>query len=288
MSQFQTTLRRALGSCALAVLLAATASAAPQAEGSFDRTLNVRGTPDITVQTGAGNVTVVPGSDAIVRIQATLRSRRGDAADRIRRIEQNPPIEQNGSTIVIGRFTDRDLTRNVSISYELTVPSSARVKGTSGSGNVHIENVRGPVTAMTGSGNVELIRTGGEIRASTGSGAIDIDSTGGSVQASTGSGTIRVAGVAGTLDVSTGSGNIRGAGSQRGDWALSTGSGNITVDLPDDGAFTLDAHTGSGSIDSDQPITASGRFRRDTLRGDVRGGGPLLKVRTGSGSISIQ
>ena len=39
---------------------------------------------------------------------------------RVRRIEANPPIEQNGNSIRIGQMRDDDLYRNVSISYEVT------------------------------------------------------------------------------------------------------------------------------------------------------------------------
>jgi DUF4097 and DUF4098 domain-containing protein YvlB len=282
--------RRALALGAATLLLTSLADAAPQTQGSFERSLTVGNTPNITVQTGAGNITVTPGTDSTVRIHGMLASSRfasSDVAERIRRIEQNPPIEQRGSTIVVGRFADRDVARNISISYELTVPANTQVKSTAGSGNVRIESIGGPVTASTGSGNVTVLRTGGEIAVTTGSGGVEIDSTGGSVRASTGSGTIHVTGVSGSLSASTGSGNIRGTGTPRGAWELSTGSGNIDLDLPDNGAFTLDAHTGSGSIDTTQPITLSGRIDRATLRGAVRGGGPLVKIRTGSGSIRL-
>jgi len=44
-------------------------------------------------------------------------------AREVRMIEQDPPVKQNGNSITIGHIDDRELRRNVSISYEVTVPS---------------------------------------------------------------------------------------------------------------------------------------------------------------------
>jgi DUF4097 and DUF4098 domain-containing protein YvlB len=94
--------------------------------------------------------------------------------------------------------------------------------------------------------------------------------------------------VRGPLKVETGSGDIRVEGTQTGDWKLEAGSGAINVRLPADAAFDFYAHTGSGHIDTEHPITMTGSLNRHELRGQVRGGGPLLQARTGSGNINIQ
>ena len=73
-----------------------------------------------------------------------------------------------------------------------------------------------------------------------------------------------------------------------GEWDLRASSGTITVELPKDSAFELDARTSSGKIDSSHPITVSGQVRKNTLRGTVRGGGPTLALRTSSGSIRVR
>jgi len=87
--------------------------------------------------------------------------------------------------------------------------------------------------------------------------------------------------------VRTGSGDIRAAGEPTGDWTLEAGSGGITVQLPAETGFDLDAHTSSGEIHSDLPITMQGSIGRGELRGKVKGGGTRLELRTGSGDISI-
>jgi hypothetical protein len=78
------------------------------------------------------------------------------------------------------------------------------------------------------------------------------------------------------------------AGDLSGDWDLSATSGSVTVDLPASQGFELDARTSSGRIDVNAPLTVSGSIDRRSLRGTVRGGGPLLHVRTASGGISVR
>ena len=69
------------------------------------------------------------------------------------------------------------------------------------------------------------------------------------------------------------------------------GSGNVRVKLPSNAAFDADISTSSGSVDVGEPVemTVQGRIGepQKSIRGKVHGGGPLLRVRTGSGDIHI-
>jgi DUF4097 and DUF4098 domain-containing protein YvlB len=66
-----------------------------------------------------------------------------------------------------------------------------------------------------------------------------------------------------------------------------TGSGSVT--LTTGGAhFSLDASTGSGGVHSDPPITTHGSLEKHHVMGDINGGGPTVRVETGSGDIRIK
>jgi DUF4097 and DUF4098 domain-containing protein YvlB len=284
---------------------------ASDVEGSFDRTLKVTGTAELEVTTGSGNISVRQGAAGTIHVIGHIKAHSGwfdakDAESKVRALEANPPIEQRGDSVRIGHISDPQLQRDISISYELEVPPDTRLHAQTGSGNETISGVIGPLHLATGSGNV-AVSGGKEVRANTGSGEIRLASIDGNVFASAGSGNVRVeqssltdvrlstgsgdvtaSGVRGPLRVSTGSGNIRVEGIQTGEWRLEAGSGTINVRLPADAAFDFYAHTGSGHIDSQHPITMTGSLNRHELRGKVRGGGPLLQARTGSGNISIQ
>jgi hypothetical protein len=301
-------------------------------QGSFERTLGVSGPPEIEVSTGSGRIEVTPGRDGQIEVRGQVRasedwggSRRNPLSreERVRRIEANPPIEQTGNVIRIGRIDDEDLRDGISISYTLTVPADASLQSKTGSGSHRIEGVRGKVQASTGSGSI-VAREVGSLLASSGSGSIDVERVDGSVRLNTGSGRIQATGVGGPIAAKSGSGGIEVAqsgsgdvevssssgsvqirgvrgplrasttsgglhveGEPGGDWELSAASGGIRIDVPAGSGFHLDATTSSGSIDVGMPLTMSTSGRR-ALRGTVGGGGSRLRVRTSSGNIDIE
>ncbi|MGD0368013.1 MAG: DUF4097 family beta strand repeat-containing protein, partial [Acidobacteriaceae bacterium] len=83
-----------------------------------------------------------------------------------------------------------------------------------------------------------------------------------------------------------GSGDIEIGGHPSSDWKLETGSGSVTLTVGN-AHFSLDASTGSGTVHSDPPITTHGALERHHIQGDVNGGGPTVRVETGSGDIRI-
>jgi hypothetical protein len=316
----------------VAILLAATLSVrAHGAEGSFERTLAVTGPVELEVSTGSGHINVRAGDSSNVRINGTIKAGKswhldeGEAERKVHYLESNPPIEQHGNFIRIGRIEDHELSHNISVSYDVVVPAGTRLRSQTGSGSQSVEGLQGPVRASTGSGSVKVEKIGDEVRAETGSGDVEVDSVKGATHASTGSGSIRASGIGssfvastgsgnikleqigpgdgkvetgsgsielqnvrGALRVRTGSGNITAQGEPTGEWSLHTGSGRILVHLPSGAAFELNAHTSSGHISTDHPITVQGTIGRGDLRGKVRGGGPLLELETGSGNIQIE
>lgn len=304
---------RTLWIAAVALALDGSYAAAQQADGSFTRQLDVSTPLELEVATGSGSITVREGAGGRAEIQGRITIHRNfarsaaDADELVRRFEAEPPVELEGNRLRVGYVEDDEYRRNVSMSYEITVPADTRVNARSGSGALNVSGVGGPINVSTGSGGITLGAIGGTVAARTGSGSIEatgiagsfeahtgsgsvsvVQSAAGDVVVSTGSGSAEVSGVEGALRVRTGSGSVRVDGTQRGAWELQTGSGGIVVRLPDDAAFDLDAHAGSGQVHTDHPVAVVGRVTRGRLAGEVRGGGPLLQARTGSGGIRIE
>jgi hypothetical protein len=242
-------------------------------DGTFERTLTVTGPIDLDVRTGSGEIQIRPGPGNSVRIAARVRAEStigGAAAEqRVAQIQANPPIEQTGNSIRIGVTHNDPLYRNVQISYEVTVPAQTKVAARSGSGNIGIALTAEAVDARTGSGDINVLGASG------------------SFEAHTGSGNVRVGRVAGALKASTGSGNIEAGQAAPQEVEMRTGSGDVSLGMADEAAFTVNVHTGSGSIRTTHPITLNGSHGRNRLEGTVRGGGPTVFIRTGSGSVSI-
>ena len=296
---------------ALVVLCASTAAFASTPQGTFEKTLQVSGPVDLEVFTHSGDVTVRAGSSGSIFIRGKIyvgdRWFGGRRDDDVHAIEQNPPIHQSGNSVHI----DYVNYHNISVDYEITVPADTTIRSHTGSGDQILEGTRGNADVQTGSGDVKLSNLTGEIHLQTGSGDVRARSIAGAVHGGTGSGNIEIEETAsGDIDLHTGSGNVtaRGInggfhgetgsgdvtaeGTQTGTWEIRTGSGNVHVRLPGNAAFEADISTSSGSVDVGAPIemTVQGRIGdvHKSVHGKVRGGGPLLRVRTGSGDIHIE
>jgi hypothetical protein len=300
-----------LALAAALVVLFTSAAFASSPQGSFEKTLTVNGPVDLEVFTHSGDVTVRAGSSGSVFIRGKIfvgdRWFGGSRESDVHAIEQNPPIKQNGNSVHID-YVDY---RNISIDYEITVPADTTVRSRSGSGDQTIDGTKGNADIQTGSGDIKLssltgdihVQTGsGDVRAhsiaggvhgGTGSGDVEIEETGsGDIDLHTGSGNVTARGVHGGFRGETGSGDITAEGTQTSDWDIHTGSGTVHVRLPGNAAFDADISTSSGSVDVNAPVetTVQGRLQenRKSIRGKVRGGGPVLRVRTGSGDIHVE
>jgi len=300
-------------SSAIAAALLVTVPALVSAQSlTFEKTVTVGASPSLDVSTGSGSVTVQGGAGNAMVIKGTVKVRTGsnvpsNAADLAQRLVANPPITQSGDAVTVGKILDEDTRRAVSVSYQITVPGATAVQANSGSGSVSVTGVSGAVKANSGSGSVVAAGIGGYVELRTGSGNISLKdggkgaslSTGsgsieatlsgeGDVKANTGSGNITLTGVVGLLTASTGSGSIGVSGKPTGDWKVSAASGNVSVDVPEGQGFSLDASTGSGSLDITPPLTVQGRIDRRRVQGTVHGGGPMLRLSTASGSIAVK
>ncbi|HWA96620.1 MAG TPA: DUF4097 family beta strand repeat-containing protein [Terracidiphilus sp.] len=271
---------------ALALLaVAALALPALGSEATFQRNLSVNGRVDLSVGTGSGNVHITRGSGNQVHIFGKVHSSWGSNEDRVREIAANPPIEQTGNIIRIGR--QHQNYHNISIDYEIQAPADSFLEASSGSGDIKDEGVGSNAKLSTGSGNIHATGLTDGFVANTGSGDIYIDGTGsGDFKAQTGSGNIELRGINGGLRAGTGSGDIKITGNPTSNWKLETGSGNIEF-WSGTSSFTLDASTGSGTVHTEREMLMNGSVSRHHVTGKVNGGGPTVRIETGSGDVRI-
>src|SRR3984957_1829286 len=296
---------------AVAVLLASAAAFASSPQGTFEKSFQVTGPVDLEVLTRSGDVTIRSGPAGSVFIRGKIfvsdRWLMGRRQGDVDAIMQHPPLRQEGNSIHVDYVNEHD----ISVDYEITVPADTTLRARSGSGDQTIEGTHGNADLQTGSGDMKLANLTGEIRLQTGSGNvgahelagptrggagsgdIEVEETGqGDIDLHTGSGNVTVRGIQGAFRAEAGSGDITAEGTQAGAWEIRTGSGNVHVRLPANAAFDADISTSSGTLDVDAPITMTVQGRVQTTRkqitGKVRGGGPLLTLRTGSGDIHIK
>src|ERR1700691_3969584 len=256
--------------CAAAIL--------PAHADDWSKTYNLTGQPDLRVETSDANIHVSTWDQNTIEAKVTTtRYRIGD--DGIR-IEEH----QTGNQVEI------DVRYPHNHGFGITVDW-----GNHGSHRVDIE-VRMPregrVDLHTGDGKIELGNFKGEMQLHSGDGSQELDGVDGKLRATTGDGHIRANGRFDELDLKTGDGRVEaralaGSALARG-WRLETGDGTVTLEVPENLAADVDLHTGDGHIDLDLPVTTEGKIREGEVHGKLNGGGNLLVIHTGDGSIRLR
>ncbi|MGA7832665.1 MAG: DUF4097 family beta strand repeat-containing protein [Terracidiphilus sp.] len=268
-----------------AAALALAALPALGAEATFERTLSASGHVELSVATGSGNIHIARGADSQVHIFGRVKSGWGGSEERVKEIAAHPPIEQTGNIIRIGGHNEN--LHNISIDYEIQAPENAFLEAASGSGDITVDGVGENAKISTGSGNIRAIGLHGGFSVGSGSGNIEAEQTGeGYVKASTGSGNLELRNLRGGLRAGTGSGDIEVSGVPTGDWKLVAGSGNIDLGTGN-AAITLEASTGSGNIHTNHEMMTNGSSDHHHVSGKINGGGPAVRVETGSGDIRV-
>jgi hypothetical protein len=220
-------------------------------------------TVEIKGVNGAIEATAADGDE--VEVTANKRGRRSDPGSV--RIEA---IEHAGGVTVCAVYPDVDGRRN-----ECRPGEAGRMSTRDNDVNVYftVRIPRGVTFApRTVNGDVEATDLEGDVDARTVNGSVQV-STSGHAQAQTVNGSIRAR--AGRADWT-------------GDAEFKTVNGSITVTLPSSTAADVRAETVNGEIETDFPLTVTGRFSRRRLSGTIGGGGRALELETVNGSIHLR
>jgi len=270
---------------ALAAALALATLPSLAAEATFTRTLTVSGAIELTVSTGAGSIHLSQGPAGRIQIFGRVHSFWGGDPSMVQQIADHPPIEQTGGIVRIGQ--DRGSLHNIAIDYEIQAPANAFLDATTGAGSLTDDGVGQNARLHTGSGSIHVNGLSGSFSLETGSGSIFASQSGeGDVRAHTGSGAIDLHNIHGGLRADSGAGSIHVAGTPDAPWHLQTGAGSIEF-WSGGASLDIDAETGFGSIRCDRSISTDQSGRRHHLEGKLGGGGPMVRLETGAGSIHI-
>ncbi|MBB5824875.1 DUF4097 family beta strand repeat-containing protein [Micromonospora carbonacea] len=189
----------------------------------------------VTVLPGSGDVTVVgSGPAGQVRIKRVLRYH-GD--------QPGARYEIRGDELVL----DSDCGDRCSISYEVTAPEGIAVNGETGSGNVVLSRV-GVVDVRLGSGNLEITRATGPVRAETDSGNVEVDDVRGPATLRAGSGNVTGSRLGGQVDAETDSGDVTVELSAPASVRAHAGSGDVQVVVPA-GRYRVRSDVGTGETE---------------------------------------
>jgi DUF4097 and DUF4098 domain-containing protein YvlB len=229
----------------------------------------ITGKPELHISAGDASVTVeAGGNDAI---DANITSRGWGIGDGGVRITEH----QNGNRVEIDIKVPQTHFSfgNKSINVEVRVPRELLADIHTGDGSIKLQDLAGDIRADTGDGTIEANGLDGNLDAHTGDGNVHIHGRFDSLKLHTQDGSV-------TLDVMKGS-------RVNADWRVQTGDGSVSMRLPKDLNANLELHTGDGRIQMDLPLTVTGVQSEHGVQGKLNGGGALVLVRTGDGSISV-
>ncbi|MYC76853.1 DUF4097 domain-containing protein [Candidatus Poribacteria bacterium] len=197
----------------------------------------------------------------------------------------------SGGSLRLGNITSTVWGRTSGGSIKLTSCGSPVDLKTSG-GSIEVVDVAGDVQAQTSGGSLRFGDITGSIWGKTSGGSIKVASCSGGADVQTSGGGIRLQSVGGDVNAKTSGGNIHAVmKTQLQDaCSLRTSGGGITVTLIPDIAIDVDAETHGGHVSTDFAVASviQGKVPKNKLKGNINGGGPLLKLHTSGGNIHLQ
>lgn len=254
------------------VILAAAICALPAAAEQWSKTYTISNAPDLRVETTDANIHVDTWDQK--SIQATITSTRYKFGPGGLTVEEH----QTGDTVEINLHFPHDVQffnfgwNRVEI--QIHMPRKGRVSLHTGDGKIELADFTGEMNLSSGDGSEEIHQVTGSLRATTGDGHINADGRFDELNVKTGDGRLDVLATAGSKVAE--------------EWMLQTGDGSVSLALPQNFSADLHLHTGDGHIDVNVPITTEGRVNGNDLQGKMNGGGNMISIQTGDGSINLR
>jgi DUF4097 and DUF4098 domain-containing protein YvlB len=278
---------------------------------SGDFVVNVpRDMDEVKIETDGGNVSTTG-------ITGRVDAQSGGGGIRIDDIGGTVNAETGGGSIDVGNVGS-DVSLHTGGGSIKVNSAKGKIEAESGGGSVTIVSCSQGAVLDTGGGSIQVERCAGRVKATTGGGSIDLGDVGGTAEMETGGGSIRLSSAKGPVRAETGGGSIElngvpsaraetGAGGivakfiasngERSDSELETSVGDITVYLAPNLNISVRASIEAAnghSIRSDfsdiRITTEGGDYGPQTVsaEGNLNGGGPVLKVHTTTGDITIR
>jgi DUF4097 and DUF4098 domain-containing protein YvlB len=254
----------------------------------------------ITVDTSNGDVTIhrSGGESAMIDLHSNFGS------ITVRQVTAKELIldSSNGTLDLKDVTVGSDLTLNTrfgKINLDGGWAQSLTVEGQNGDITVNDVHLDGALDLSTNFGQVSVARTEArEYKIETHNGDIELDDGHGSLWLHSGFGDISVEDTQDArLDLKSENGKVSFAGSlsSEADHVVESDFGAVSLRLPSNTAFTLDASTNFGNIRCEFDVLVrggneeeEGRASGDDLRGTINGGGPKLRIKTRNGDITIE
>lgn len=280
-------------------VIAASAAAAQDTVFTWSKTLPPGGR--LAIRNYSGLIDVRPGSSDRIEIRVTTRTEVRAQAKKLSfdvREQSADDVEIctvfGGLNVCDGEelFGDNRDGR-IKVRYTIDLPKGMRFRASTGSGDIIVMQSVAGLDLNTGSGDIVVRESESGVTAiTTGSGDVTVAAANGPVRASTGNGDVLVMTSVGPVDASSGNGSVdvqMGSMPDNASMSISSGNGKVKVTLPGDFSGQLDASTGNGDVKSEFNVRGSSGRSDSRLRGAIgNGNGPLVRIHSGNGSLTIR
>jgi hypothetical protein len=282
----------------LGVLFALLAGLSTSAEAeTWNKSFPAGDHPRVHVITSDARVEVVarPGKTVDAHVELTGRVVGlyfGKVSPKVK-LEQRPDGAIDIEARLVGSSAGIVVGSSQHLAVDVSVPPDCDLEIETSDGAIQVSGVRGKIDIGSSDGKVTLQEVRGEIRLHTSDGQVTAEGLDGQLTGTTSDGTMRVSGRFDNLELETSDGHLY-VEVERGsrladDWSLSTSDGGLDLTIPSEIKATLDARVRDGHLDLDHlPIRDFDDYSHHDVRLDLNGGGPVLRVRSGDGSVKIR
>ena len=250
------------------------------------------GPTHVVVQVFNGNIDVITGNDSNIKIDVDKRGG-GNSQDAAQADIKNVAVTmtKTGSTInVVANRTDKRVDiGNSGASASLKVPAGTLLELHTSNGKVTLAGPVGDVVVTTSNGGIDVKGAGGQLNLTTSNGGITVNGGTGQLLLETSNGGLDITSDNAVVTARSSNGSITFTGSlAKGNQSFRTDNSSITLNLPANASFSVNADTSNGKIRSDFKVTSS-NFSDILLQGTV-GANPQtsISLHTSNGNIDIK
>ena len=258
----------------------------PAMEGArADLTITLPATAATTVMANRGDVKITA-----IKAPVTITANHGDVELSAITGDITTRINNSGSNLsahsVTGSLTVEGHSHDSTIS-DLNGPLTMRGEFF---GDAHFERIRGPLKFHTSRTDFQLGRLDGQIDISS-SAALSTSEAVGPLTLTTHSRNITLDRIAGDVSVTNRNGSVDVTSAPPlSNVTVENRNGSVSVTVPEQSNFAYQFDATNGDIESDFPQVKSNSedSRKNTVNGTVGKGGPLLRVTTSQGDVSLK
>lgn len=268
----------------LLVTLLSPATPEPQQVAPDTRRFFVATRPVLVFAHSIGSVHIVSGPDG----QVTVKEIDNGIVDAI-----TAHYEQRGDTIAVTVDIQDGLMQDTWADFDVAVPRSSGFAVAVPEGTLDATGLGGKIALSGTNGSIWATALSGDVSVKTQGGSINLTNVKGQVSATTQNGTITTTATEldgrSKLRADGGTINFHGSLSPTGAALFENTNGAIGLTLPHTAAFSLNATTAGGSINSDFTHLAISRRngRTEAHGGSGTGRRAQLTIHTGNGSIGL-